>query len=62
MAIRKISISAHQSKVEFALKCHDWIRNLEQQKMRAKEMLNTAREMCDQAKEMRKPARNFVLP
>lgn len=62
MAIRKTSTSDQQSKVEFALKCHDWLRNLEQQKVRAREMLNRVREMCDQAKEMRKPARNFILP
>lgn len=45
MAIRKTSTSDQQSKVEFALKCHDWLRNLEQQKVRAREMLNRVREM-----------------
>ena len=61
MAIRKTSTSAQQSKVDFAVKCRDWLRNIEEQKVHA-EMINRVRQMCDQAKEMRKPARDFILP
>ena len=62
MATRETSASTQQSKVEFALKCHDWLCNLEQQKLCATEMIDRVREMCDQAKQMRKPARNFIWP
>ena len=62
MAIRKILPSpAQESKADLMIKCRDWLRHIEEQRALASEMINTARSMCDRAKEMRKPARNIIL-
>ena len=41
----------------FAMKCGGWIRRAKQQKARAREMIETIRQMCDRPQQMRKPPR-----
>ena len=50
---------SEQGTLTFAMKCDGWIRRAEQQKSRAREMIETMRKMCDRAAQMRK-RRGFV--
>lgn len=45
----------------FAAKCGELLRGMEQQKALAREMIETARRMCDRAAEMRK-APHIIRP
>ena len=58
--VRASPEEAEQS-LTFAMKCDGWIRRAEQQKSRARAMVETMRKMCDRAAQMRKPPR-FVHP
>jgi hypothetical protein len=58
MAITRIPFTRQreQSPPEnFAAKCGELLRGMEEQKALAREMIETARRMCDRAAEMRKP-------
>lgn len=62
MAIRKILTSEERERVELAVKSRDWLLRIEEQKVRAREMIDRVRDMCDHAEEMRKSRRIFILP
>jgi transposase-like protein len=50
-----------QQPLRFAMKCKGWIRRAEQQKARAREMIEAMQKMRDRAAQMRKPPRFSLL-
>ena len=62
MAIPTPPPSAEQLRRDFAMKCHEWARNAEQQQGRAKAMIKRARQMRERAEAMMKRNRTLALP
>lgn len=52
---------SEQEQTNFATKCEEFLRGMERQKLLAREMIETARTMCDRAQEMRKPPRQVFM-
>ena len=50
-----------QPPVNLVRKCRKWLTTMENQKVIAREMIETARNMCSRAEEMRRPPR-LILP
>ena len=58
MAKPQVSLThSQQEYTNFTAKCEGFLRGMEQQKLLAREMIETARSMCDRAQQMRKPSR-----
>ncbi len=50
-----------QPTASLRMKCDKWLRSMEEQKILAREMIRTARTMCDRAAQMSRPS-HLVLP
>ena len=65
MAVRKMPSPAERKEPRAGVPMHShewWLRRSEEHTACAREMVKLAQEMCAQAKEMRKPRHNFILP
>lgn len=64
MAIPKVppSNSTLKARADFAVKCRGWLRTLEEQKARAIDMIEDAREMSRRAAIMRTSCRPPIVP
>ena len=63
MAKSSVSLShPDEGPPNFAVKCEEFLRGMERQKLLAREMIETVRRMCDRAEQMRKPPRQLFTP